>query len=92
MKNFKICFISSEITPFAKTGGLADVSGSLGKYLSNAGHDVRLIMPLYSAMDTTKYELLPVEYARNVKLLFGDIEVAFSVFTAKLPQSKAVLL
>lgn len=89
MKSFKICFISSEITPFAKTGGLADVSGALGKYLSNEGHEVRLIMPLYSAMDTTKYELLPVEYARNTKLWFGDIEVTFSVFTAKLPQSKA---
>ena len=31
----KIALVSSEIIPFAKTGGLADVSGALGKYLSN---------------------------------------------------------
>ncbi|MEJ2055958.1 MAG: glycogen/starch synthase, partial [Calditrichaceae bacterium] len=89
MKSFRICFVSSEVTPFAKTGGLADVSGALGKYLSNAGHDIRIIMPLYSAMDTTKYEVQPVESAQNLKIWFGDIEVEYSIFHSKLPNSKA---
>lgn len=87
MKSFRICFVSSEVTPFAKTGGLADVSGALGKYLSNAGHDVRIIMPLYSAIDTTKYEVQPVAFARNLKIWFGDIEVIYSIYTIKLPNS-----
>ncbi|MBN1408664.1 MAG: glycogen synthase GlgA [Calditrichaceae bacterium] len=89
MKSFRICFVSSEVTPFAKTGGLADVSGSLGKYLSNAGHDLRIIMPLYSAMDTTKYKVQPVENAQDIKIWFGDIEVVYSMFTLKLPNSNA---
>ena len=91
MKSFRICFVASEITPFAKTGGLADVSGALGKYLSNQGHDIRLIMPLYSAMDITKFEILPVKSAQNLKLWFGDIEVSYSIYSGKLPQSKAIV-
>ncbi len=89
MKSFRICFVSSEVTPFAKTGGLADVSGALGKYLSNAGHDVRIIMPLYSAMDTKKFNIQQVDFAQNLKIWFGDIEVVYSIYSTKLPNSRA---
>lgn len=43
----KVLFVSAEVDPFAKTGGLADVAGSLPKELSLLGHDVRIIMPRY---------------------------------------------
>ncbi|WP_419658811.1 GlgA: glycogen synthase [Desulfosarcina variabilis str. Montpellier] len=43
----KILFVSPEITPFAKTGGLADVAQSLPEAIKAAGHDVRTIMPKY---------------------------------------------
>jgi starch synthase len=43
----KVSFLVSEAVPFAKTGGLADVAGSLPKYLARRGADVRLFMPLY---------------------------------------------
>lgn len=43
----KILFVSAEVDPFAKTGGLADVAGSLPKELSLLGHDVRVMMPRY---------------------------------------------
>ncbi|WP_094603069.1 Glycogen synthase [Sporomusa silvacetica DSM 10669] len=51
----KVLFVASEAAPFAKTGGLGDVIGSLPKELSNQEIDVRVIMPKYSA--------IPVELA-----------------------------
>ncbi len=46
----KILFTASECVPFVKTGGLADVVGALGPVLAGQGHDVRVILPLYSAI------------------------------------------
>lgn len=46
----KILLVSSEIAPFAKSGGLADVAGSLPQALRRHGHDVRVIMPYYKGV------------------------------------------
>ncbi|NLJ93922.1 MAG: glycogen synthase, partial [Clostridiaceae bacterium] len=42
-----ILFVTSEMSPLAKTGGLGDVMGALPKAIRDAGHDARVIMPLY---------------------------------------------
>ena len=46
----KILFAASECVPFVKTGGLADVIGSLPKYLDRSQYDVRVIIPCYHAI------------------------------------------
>lgn len=46
----KILLVSPEVTPFAKTGGLADVAGSLPQALKRLGHDVRVILPCYNTV------------------------------------------
>jgi len=61
MKNLKILFASSEVTPFAKTGGLADVSGSLPQALETLGHQVVIVMPLYRSVKEGKQNINQVE-------------------------------
>ena len=46
----KILFVASEAVPFIKTGGLADVAGSLPKYFNKNEYDVRVIVPKYLAI------------------------------------------
>ncbi len=53
----KILFITPEATPFAKTGGLADVAGSLPRALRQRGHDVRVIMPCYRSAQRNGFSL-----------------------------------
>jgi len=43
----RIAFLSSEVVPFAKTGGLADVTGSLPKFLAKFGLELKVFMPFY---------------------------------------------
>jgi len=43
----KVLFVASEVTPFCKTGGLADVAGSLPQAIAATGADVRVVVPLY---------------------------------------------
>jgi len=54
----KIWFAVSEAAPFAKTGGLADVAGSLPKALRKLGIDIRVVMP--------KYSQIPQQYVNSM--------------------------
>ena len=54
----KILFAASESVPFVKTGGLADVVGALAPVLAKEGHDVRVIIPQFSA--------IPQEYIQKM--------------------------
>ena len=57
--NMKVLFAASECVPFVKTGGLADVAGALPPVLKQRGVDVRVILPLYSAIaDTWKKQMM----------------------------------
>jgi starch synthase len=54
----KVLFVSSEVAPFVKSGGLADVAGSLPKALRRRGMDVRVVLPLYAGIDWNALERL----------------------------------
>ena len=56
MKN--ILFVASECMPFVKTGGLADVVGSLPKCIDRKYFDCRVIMPMYSFMNQKWKDML----------------------------------
>ena len=46
-----ILYLTGEAVPFIKTGGLADVAGSLPKELIKLGCDIRVVLPLFSSID-----------------------------------------
>ena len=94
--SMNILFVSAEVAPFAKTGGLGDVSGAIPRYLSRLGHDVRVVLPLYRRV--REYAALGspvslggkhnVNFTRildNASVQLGQRKVVFSIVEAKLP-------
>ncbi|MBU4216480.1 glycogen synthase [Candidatus Parcubacteria bacterium] len=70
MNKLKIVSISAELSPFSKSGGLADVARSLPKALSRLGHEIICITPLYGqVIDKEKYDL---------KLLYKNVKVSLN--------------
>lgn len=65
----KVLFVSSEVDPLAKTGGLADVASSLPKALKKLGVDVRIIMPYYNRFVEGKgfeFEKTGIQFSLNL--------------------------
>src|ERR1700722_525003 len=75
-----ILFLSTEVYPFAKTGGLADVSSALPQALRGLGHDVRVMMPKYGFIGEKKQKihlinrLQGIEYNIDGKDIFTNIK------------------
>ncbi|SRR5579859_122298 len=89
MSVLKLCLLSSEIVPYAKTGGLADVAGALVRNVSALRHDVRAFTPLYPIVRRNYPDLQPVLGAQRVPLRIGDTEYGFSLLTCAYPGSDA---
>ncbi|WP_295053389.1 glycogen synthase GlgA [Sulfuricurvum sp.] len=84
MDKLNILIAASEVVPFAKSGGLADVAGALPKALRSLGHDVRLVMPRYYIVDREKYALRLMEGGLGVPM--GALgEVWGGVYEGVLP-------
>ncbi len=80
----RVLVVSSEVAPFAKTGGLADVVGSLPKALRRRGIDVRVVAPLYAGMDWDVLEKL--DGSLQVPMWWGTARAA--VRLGRLPASE----
>lgn len=77
----KVLFVAAEVVPFVKTGGLADVAGSLPQELKKQGVDVRVVMPYYQSI-AQKYED-EVEDLTNFDVYMGWRTVYCGVKTLK---------
>jgi len=77
----KILLVASEVAPFAKTGGLADVAGSLPHAVAELGHEVRVLMPLYRIVRQRATHLQP---------LAAEVSVAMAgrVYTGRIWQGE----
>ena len=81
-----ILFVASEVVPFAKSGGLADVAGALPKALKALGHDVRIVMPRYYIIDKEEHNLTPISGSLGVPV--GAMGEAWTeIYEGTLPQS-----
>jgi starch synthase len=90
MNPLKILIAASEVVPFAKTGGLADVVGVLPKALHALGHDVRVVMPRYYGVDKGKYRLTALEGPLAVPM--GTMGTLWAeVYEGRLPNSEVPL-
>ncbi len=59
-KSYNILLVASEMYPYAKVGGLGDVSASLSAALKKLGHDVRVVIPRYGFINPKEYDARPV--------------------------------
>ena len=78
-KKLKILFVTSEVVPFIKTGGLADVSSALPQILQELGHQVRIVVPKYGAIDERKYKIHEVVRLKDLTTEIDKKEVVFSL-------------
>jgi starch synthase len=75
----RILLASSEVLPYSKTGGLADMVGALGKFLSRAGHKVGVATPLYRGIRERFADLRRFDWKLDLPL--GSGRVAGQIWT-----------
>lgn len=73
----KIAFCSSEVVPYAKTGGLADVAGALPAALEKAGQEITIIMPRYKVIDPKAHVIKSVNRYASKTTIGNRIQVYF---------------
>ncbi|MCK5320094.1 glycogen synthase [Candidatus Parcubacteria bacterium] len=88
-KKIKVLMATAELAPFAKVGGLGDVTSSLPPALKKIGVDVRVIMPLYGSIDRKKYKLKKV-YS-DLEIPSGRVLLKINIWQTFLPGSKVIV-
>lgn len=90
MRAVRILFLSSEVSPLAKTGGLGDVSAALPRYLARRGHDVRVFLPFYHSIDTSQ---LTLERAHSdIELAIGPHRYVITTVAVQRPGDASLFL
>src|SRR5207302_7520594 len=78
----KVLLAASEVTPFAKTGGLADVAAALPKELRRLGQDVRVVMPRYRQINPELHGIQAV--VQNLEVPLGSQVVPCTILEGRL--------
>jgi starch synthase len=82
-----LCLLTSEMMPFAKTGGLADVTNALTLELAQRGTEVRPFMPLYRLVRQGGWAFEPVPAVQSVAVVLGTTAYRFSLLTSRFPDT-----
>jgi len=83
-----VLHVTSEVVPFSKTGGLADVSAALPEALSRRGHKVAVVTPLYRKVNVARHGIRATGLRFPVTL--GGRTCDFGVHEASLPEGTTV--
>jgi len=79
MKKLNIAYVASEVTPYSKTGGLADVAGALPQELASLKNRVALFSPRYSSVDRKKHNLVDVPGLGSLSVAVAGREFKFGL-------------
>lgn len=82
-----VAFLTTECFPYVKTGGLADVSGSLPKALQKLGCDMKVFLPLYDTIKTIDNGLYVNEEFKDIPVQVADNTFTFNFWEGTLPDS-----
>lgn len=86
----EIVFVTTELTPFVKVGGLADVSAALPKTLKALGHKITIVMPRFAAFEDAG--LLLARRLTPLSIDLGDRKFDVTVFDGRLPSQVDLVL
>lgn len=73
----RIFYVTSEVVPYSKTGGLGDVSGALPRALRDLGHDVAVFTPFYKGVEEKTCDLMRIDLSIDVPLGSRTEKAAF---------------
>lgn len=82
----KVMFVSAEVAPFSKAGGLSDVIGSLPKYLEKDA-EIAIFTPLHGNIDIKRFGITELENS-EMWISFGGQPQKFRLFMTKLPDTE----
>lgn len=82
----RVVYLSPEVIPFAKTGGLADIAGAIPKSIQKQGVEIIVIMPLYGIIKENHYSLTKTDIQVEVRI--GDKLRIGSVYKGFLPDTQ----
>lgn len=85
-RKLRVLFVTPELAPFAKAGGLGDVSGALPVALAARGIDVRIVVPLYAGISRDNLSILP----QTIHVNIGSTSLCAKVHQGLLHQSVPV--
>jgi starch synthase len=79
----RVLHVASEVAPYSKTGGLADVLGGLPSALQKLGHDVTVVTPRYGSIDPDRFGL--ARWLTPLPVALGAESVTASIFEGRPP-------
>ncbi len=88
--SLKVLFLSSEVTPLAKSGGLGDVAGALPLSLKHYGVDVRIAMPFYRVVKEAGFDKKIL--TRDLEIPFGSTNLRADILETRLEDIPVYLL